>query len=93
MNNNFGEVDEDGNVDTVQATNAQSVIVTDSYGASLQLTLLQRLFGKNNQFIVGAAADLANSHFTQSLQNAFFTDTRDHRRRAVRAADRCEDPQ
>jgi outer membrane receptor protein involved in Fe transport len=76
VNNDFGTVDDDGNVDTVQATNAQSVIVTDSYGASLQLTLLQRLFGKNNQFTIGAAADLANSHFTQSSQNAFFTDDR-----------------
>jgi iron complex outermembrane recepter protein len=76
VNNEFGSVDAEGNVDTTQATNAQSVIITDSYGASLQMTLLQRLFGKNNQFIAGAAVDLANSHFTQATQPAFFTDDR-----------------
>ncbi|HVE10485.1 MAG TPA: TonB-dependent receptor [Paraburkholderia sp.] len=76
VNDDFGETDDDGDIDTVQATNAQSVIVTDSYGASLQMTLLQKLFGKKNQFVAGVAADLANSHFTQAQQNAFFTDTR-----------------
>jgi iron complex outermembrane recepter protein len=72
VNDDFDPDDDD----EPQATNAQSVIVTDSYGASLQATFLQKLFGKNNQFTVGAAADLANTHFTQSQQNAFFTDTR-----------------
>jgi len=76
VNNDFGSVDSAGNVDTVQATNDQSVIVTDSYGASLQLTLLNRIAGMDNQLVLGAAADLANSHFTQSQQDAFFTDSR-----------------
>jgi iron complex outermembrane recepter protein len=78
VNDDFGqqEGDDDDDINTIQANNAQSVIVTDSYGASLQLTLLQKLFGKKNQFVAGVAADMANSHFTQSQQNAFFTDTR-----------------
>ncbi|MDR5856011.1 TonB-dependent receptor [Caballeronia sp. LZ062] len=65
-----------GDIDLVQATNQQSVILTDSYGASLQLTLLNKLFGKDNQLILGAAGDFANTHFTQATQPAEFTDTR-----------------
>ncbi|SEA31232.1 TonB-dependent receptor [Paraburkholderia sartisoli] len=76
VNDDFGSIGDDGDVDTIQATNDQSVIVTDSYGASLQLTLLNRLAGMDNQLVLGAAADFANSHFTQQSQNAFFTDTR-----------------
>ncbi|TAL96504.1 MAG: TonB-dependent receptor [Paraburkholderia sp.] len=76
VNNDFGSIGDDGEVDTIQATNDQSVIITDSYGASLQLTLLNRLAGMDNQLVLGAAADFANSHFTQQAQDAFFTDTR-----------------
>jgi outer membrane receptor protein involved in Fe transport len=76
VNDDFGTIEPDGDIDTLQATNNQSVIVTDSYGASLQLTLLNKLFGKDNQLIIGAAGDFANSHFTQAVQDAFFTDTR-----------------
>jgi outer membrane receptor protein involved in Fe transport len=76
VNNDFGSIDADGNVDTTQATNDRSVIVTDSYGGSLQLTLLNHLAGMDNQLVLGAAADFANSHFTQTSQDAFFTDSR-----------------
>lgn len=76
VNDNFGEVDDNGSLDTNQASNDKSVITTDSYGASLQLTLLGKLGGMQNQFVAGMAADLANSHFVQSEQDAFFTDTR-----------------
>jgi outer membrane receptor protein involved in Fe transport len=75
-NDDFGETDDDGNVNTVQATNLQSVIVTDSYGASLQMTLLNKLAGMENQFVAGMAGDFANSHFTQASQDAQFTDSR-----------------
>ncbi|NKJ51292.1 TonB-dependent receptor [Burkholderia sp. SG-MS1] len=74
--NTSSNVNDDFDDDEPPATNAQSDIVTDSYGASLQLTLLQKLFGKKNEFIIGAAADLSNTRFTQSAQDAFFTDTR-----------------
>jgi len=76
VNDNYGEADDDGTIDLTQATNDQSVIVTDSYGASLQLTLLNKLFGMDNQLILGGAGDFANSHFTQSSQPAEFTDSR-----------------
>jgi outer membrane receptor protein involved in Fe transport len=76
VNDEFGTVEDDGDIDTVQATNDQSVIVTDSYGASLQLTLLGKLLGRDNQLVIGAAGDFANSHFTQASQEAFFTDSR-----------------
>jgi hypothetical protein len=76
VNDNYGETKDDGDIDLTQATNDQSVIVTDSYGASLQLTLLNKLFGKDNQLVLGAAGDFANSHFTQSSQAAEFTDSR-----------------
>ena len=76
VNDDFGEVEDDGDIDMIQATNDQSVIVTDSYGGSLQLTLLNKLFGRDNQLVLGAAGDFANSHFTQASQDAFFTDSR-----------------
>lgn len=76
VNDNIGEVGDDGVVDDIQAFNDQSVIVTDSYGGSLQLTLLNKLLGHDNQLVIGAAGDFANSHFTQAAQQAFFTDTR-----------------
>ncbi|HEY1995664.1 TonB-dependent receptor [Paraburkholderia sp.] len=75
-NTDFGTVDDDGNIDTVEGTNQQSVITTDSYGGSLQLTLLGKLAGMENQFVAGVAADLANSHYTTASQDATFTDTR-----------------
>jgi iron complex outermembrane recepter protein len=75
-NDDFGMTNPDGTIDTVQATNVQSVIVTDSYGASLQMTLLNKLAGMENQFVAGMAADFANSHFTQASQDAEFTDSR-----------------
>jgi outer membrane receptor protein involved in Fe transport len=76
VNDDFGEVGDDGVIDDIQAFNDQSVIVTDSYGGSLQLTLLNKLLGHDNQLVIGAAGDFANSHYTQAAQEAAFTDTR-----------------
>ncbi len=75
-NPNFGSIDDDGDVDTTQATNEKSVVSTDSFGASLQLTLLGKLGGMQNQFVAGVSADIANSRFTQSSQDAVFTASR-----------------
>jgi iron complex outermembrane recepter protein len=60
-----------------EGSNALSDITTDSYGASLQLTLLGKLLGMKNQFVLGASADLANSQYLESEQDAFFTPTRE----------------
>ncbi|KVA26289.1 TonB-dependent receptor [Burkholderia cepacia] len=75
-NTDYGSVGDDGTVDAVQGTNAQSTIVTDSYGGSLQLTLLGKLGGMANQLIAGVAADVANSSYVASSQDAYFTDAR-----------------
>lgn len=75
-NTDFGTIGADGSVDTLQGSNVKSMVGTDSYGASLQLTLLGKLGGMQNQFVAGVAADFANSHYTESTQDAFFTDSR-----------------
>jgi outer membrane receptor protein involved in Fe transport len=69
-------LEDDGDIDTTQATNEKSVVSTDSYGGSLQLTLLGKLGGLENQFVAGVSADIANSRYTQSSQDAVFTDSR-----------------
>ncbi|MBN3767322.1 TonB-dependent receptor [Burkholderia sp. Ac-20365] len=74
VNDDFDPGDDDD--DVPPATNLQSTVFTQSYGGSLQLALLQNLFGKRNELTLGVAADLANTHFTQSTQDATFTDTR-----------------
>ncbi|AYQ41600.1 TonB-dependent receptor [Burkholderia aenigmatica] len=71
-NNNFQPTDPN----SAEGTNALSDITTDSYGASLQLTLLGKLLDMKNQFVLGANADLANSTYLASQQDAYFTATR-----------------
>ncbi|CAN0628441.1 iron complex outermembrane recepter protein [Burkholderia multivorans] len=75
-NTDYGSVAADGSVDTLQGSNLNSVIVTDSYGASLQMTLSGKLGGMASQLIAGVAADIANSSYVSSSQDAFFTDSR-----------------
>lgn len=62
--------------DSPTGTNEKSVVTTDSYGASLQLTMLGSLLGMKNQFTVGGGVDIANTSYLDSQQAAFFTDTR-----------------
>lgn len=76
INADYGQLLPDGTIDTLQAKNVASAVTTDSYGASLQLTLLGKLGGMENQWVAGVAADFANSHYTSSSQNAEFTPTR-----------------
>lgn len=73
LNDNFGEARGDGSVDTVQATNDRAAIDQDSYGLGLQVTLLNDLFRRKNQFVVGASADLGDARFTQQTQDAAFS--------------------
>lgn len=75
-NADYGQVQADGGVDTLQAMNVDSTVSTDSFGASLQLTRLGQLGGMENQFVAGLAADVASSHYASSSQDAFFTSTR-----------------
>lgn len=75
-NRDFGALLPDGTIDTRQGSNVKSMVGTDSYGASLQLTLLGKLGGMQNQFVAGMAGDFANSHYTESTQDAAFTASR-----------------
>ncbi|RDU98549.1 TonB-dependent receptor [Trinickia dinghuensis] len=75
-NNDYGSVQSDGSIDTLQGSNVESMVGTDSYGASLQLTLLGQLGGMKNQFVAGVAVDFANSHYTESEQDAYFLPSR-----------------
>lgn len=75
-NNDYGSVQPDGSIDTRQGSNVKSTVATDSYGASLQLTLLGQLGGMENQWVAGVAADFANSHYTEFSQDAYFTASR-----------------
>ncbi len=71
-NNDFDPTDPN----SPEGTNALSDVTTDSYGSSLQLTLLGKLLGMKNDLVFGASADLANSQYLQSVQDATFTATR-----------------
>jgi outer membrane receptor protein involved in Fe transport len=75
-NAGYGTLRPDGSLDTLQGSNVKSMVGTHSYGGSLQLTLLGKLGGMQNQFIAGVAADFANSHYTESTQDAAFTASR-----------------
>ncbi len=76
-NSDFGTADATGAIDTLQGTNQQSVVTTDSYGANLQLTTLGTIAGHDNQLVTGVSADIANSRYTAALQDAFFNDQRE----------------
>ncbi|TDV39345.1 outer membrane receptor protein involved in Fe transport [Paraburkholderia caballeronis] len=73
--NTNGDFDPDDD-DSPQGTNERSDVTTDSYGASLQLTLLGKVLGMKNQLVAGAAADFANTRYQESSQDAFFTPSR-----------------
>ncbi|AIO71187.1 TonB-dependent receptor [Burkholderia multivorans] len=76
VNEDVGRADDDDAADGAQATNDRSTIATERYGASLQLTLLGKPAGFDNQLVLGASADLANARFEQASQPAAFTDSR-----------------
>jgi iron complex outermembrane receptor protein len=77
VNDDFGTVDPDtGIADDVQARNDRSVIDQTSYGGALQLTLMQPLAGRTNQFVLGASADAGSARFNQESQPAAFDASR-----------------
>jgi iron complex outermembrane recepter protein len=75
-NTDYGQQNPDGSIDTLQATNVKSDVSTGSYGASLQLTRLDQLAGMSNQLVAGVSVDAANSHYTESSQDAYFLPSR-----------------
>ncbi len=58
------------------ASNDSSTIRQKGTGSSVQLSLLDNLFGKGNQFTVGATADLGDTRYRQFNQEAVFTPSR-----------------
>lgn len=57
-------------------TNNRSQTEQDGYGASLQASFLQDLFGRENQFIIGAEFDRGEIDFTQSTELGRLDETR-----------------
>jgi outer membrane receptor protein involved in Fe transport len=60
-------------LDPIQATNDVSEIDQDSYGLGVQMTLLGKLGGRDNQFVLGTSGDFGRARFTQDSQTAAFT--------------------
>jgi iron complex outermembrane recepter protein len=58
------------------AFNDQSQTDSLGYGATLQMTLLDSVAGKDNSLTFGLSANIGNTHFTQEAQNALFTSAR-----------------
>lgn len=56
-----------------QAFNDRSNIETNSYGGSLQLSLLGDVIGKKNNLTLGGSVDIGRSNFRQSEEEADFT--------------------
>ena len=77
VNDDFGAVDPaTGAIDTVQATNDDSLVDQRGVGGGLQLTLKGSVRGADNQFVLGAASDAGRARFTQLSQPAAFTAAR-----------------
>jgi outer membrane receptor protein involved in Fe transport len=76
VNADYGAPQPGGSIDTREGSNVESRVGTDSYGASLQVTMPGKLGGMQSQFVAGVAADFANSRYRESSQDAFFTASR-----------------
>jgi outer membrane receptor protein involved in Fe transport len=69
-------VNDQFDVDGIQATNDASDIDQDGYGGGVQLVISSERGGRKNQLTIGATADLAQARFSQYSQEAEFTDAR-----------------
>ncbi|HSD60270.1 MAG TPA: TonB-dependent receptor, partial [Burkholderiales bacterium] len=58
------------------AGNDTSKVDTDGYGGSLQYSYLGKVFGRANQFTLGASLDYGRTDFSQAFQFATFTPDR-----------------
>jgi iron complex outermembrane recepter protein len=66
-------VNNDFEVDGIQATNDAAGINQNGYGGGIQLVLTSHPDGLKNQLTLGATADVASARFTQTSQDARFT--------------------
>jgi outer membrane receptor protein involved in Fe transport len=69
-------VNDDFDDDGIQATNDASDIDQKSFGGGAQLVLTAHPAGRKNQLTLGATGDVASARFTQTSQEAEFTDDR-----------------
>ena len=76
VNDDFGTIDANGQVDDVQALNDRSAIDQTSYGLGLQLTLNHDLAGRRNQLVLGAGGDFGRATYTLDSQPAAFDASR-----------------
>jgi outer membrane receptor protein involved in Fe transport len=76
VNGDYGEQDEDGRIDTVQAFNDRAGVDQYSAGLAVQATLSQPLAGLANQLVLGASFDAGRAGYTQESQPASFTNDR-----------------
>lgn len=70
-------VNDDFDVDGIQATNDASDIDQESYGGGVQLVLTSEAGARKNQLTLGVTADIASARFTQNSQEAEFIAERD----------------
>ena len=61
---------------TTAPTNDRSIIDQSGYGLGLQLTALNELAGRKNQFVAGVSADLGLARYTRENQDAVFNASR-----------------
>jgi iron complex outermembrane recepter protein len=76
QNDDFERPDDPEDPVPSTAFNDRSTIGQNGYGAALEITLLRRLAGLENQLALGVAADLGDVDFTQETQPAEFTPER-----------------
>jgi iron complex outermembrane recepter protein len=69
-------VNDNFEVDGIQATNDAADIDQNGYGGGIQLVLTGHPAGLKNQLTLGATADVAGARFTQTSQDAEFTANR-----------------
>jgi iron complex outermembrane recepter protein len=76
VNDDYGELDEDGASNDTQAFNDMADIAQHSAGASAQLTLAAPFMGLHNELAVGTSLDIGHTAYTQDSQPAGFTPDR-----------------
>ena len=76
VNDEFGQPEDDGDIDEVEAINDRALLDQKSYGLGLQFTIPGKVGAMDNQLVVGASGDFGRARFTRSEQDAEFTPSR-----------------